>query len=222
MKRIALFAVLCAWVGALLTLRVLRSGSFNFFFLVWNLFLAAIPVAASMALEAARRRQWPLVTQFAAFGIWLAFLPNAPYIVTDLLHLQPRGIPLWFDVALLVSAAGTGLLMGYSSLVTVQKVVTDRFGHAWGWAVALAAHLLCGFGIYLGRFLRWNSWDFLAHPSALFVDVADLVVNPRSHPGTMAVTFIYGGALALGYIAMHVLADDVARDARATAPQSGA
>jgi uncharacterized membrane protein len=199
MRRSLLFTLLIAWCLALLSVRIGRSGTWMFLFLGWNLFLAAIPLAASELLMRARstlmRTSW--------LAVWLLFLPNAPYILTDLIHLRPRpGIPMWYDLALLLSCAGTGLLMGYTSLVDVQALVTKRRGAVAGWCVAVAALLLSAFGIYIGRFLRWNSWDVLANPAALFLDIATRLIDPFAHPRTLSVTLVFGVMLTLGYVAI--------------------
>ena len=201
-KRALVFFVLLAWCGFLLAGRVWRSHQLTYAFLVWNLFLAVIPaVAAALVVRAratAARLMWAVV--------WLLFLPNAPYIVTDFVHLVPRApIPLWYDVALLLSCAGTGLLLGYSSVADVQDAVTMRFGAAAGWVIATSALLLSGFGVYLGRFLRWNSWDPIANPTELLNRLGGYGLNPMSHPRTVAVTFVYGVCFALGYAALHVI-----------------
>ncbi len=198
-RRTALFAVLLLWCGALLAVRMLRAHTASYFFLVWNLFLAVIPALAAALL---RKSAHPLA-QVLWFAVWLLFLPNAPYVITDLVHLRARDpIPLWYDVAMLISCGGTGLLLGYSSLADVQSVIARRFGRALSWILAAGALLLSGFGIYLGRFLRWNSWDALSHPAALLADVAHRVIHPFGYPITFAVTLIYGIALTLGYVAL--------------------
>jgi len=83
--------------------------------------------------------------------------------------------------------------------------VTRRFGARRGWAVALAALALCGFGLYLGRFQRWNSWDLVASPLALLSNLAGHVSDPGAHPRTAAFTIVWGAGLALGYVALRVL-----------------
>jgi uncharacterized membrane protein len=191
----------------LLVLRVERSGSLQYLFLGWNLFLAWIPWLAGQAFRASSRRRGSRLLRLGWFGLWLLFLPNAPYIVTDLLHLAARpGIPLWYDLALLFSCAGTGLLLGYLSLLDVQSAVEERFGRATGWIVAAGALVLSGFGIYLGRFLRRNSWEVLTDPSGLFLDITERLLSPAAHPRTYGVTLIFGAGLLLGYVALHVLA----------------
>jgi uncharacterized membrane protein len=214
-RRVLLFGALLSWCVALLVFRFVRAESYLFGFLAWNLFLAAIPaVAAWFFVRAAENRSSALV-QVWWFAIWLAFLPNAPYIVTDFMHLDDRPpVPLWYDVALLASCAGTGLLLGYSSLADVQAVITRKFSAVLGWALALAALFLSAFGIYLGRFLRWNSWDALTNPLQLFSDIAARALHPLSYPQTIGVTFIYGVGLLLGYIALRVLRPGIAARGR--------
>ena len=206
MRRAAAFSGLLLWCGLLLAARVVRSGSLMYFFLAWNLFLAVIPALAAWMLAREDRRNSPVVVQLFWAGLWLAFLPNAPYIVTDLLHLRVRPpVPLWYDSALLLSCAVTGLLLGYASVADVQRFVARRFGPVVSWLCAATALLLSGFGIYLGRFLRWNSWNILTDPLSLAADVASRVFNPWAHPRTLAVTAVYSTGLFVGYVALHLL-----------------
>jgi uncharacterized membrane protein len=196
---------LLGWCALLIGFRVHLAGERTYAFLLWNLVLAAVPLAAAYALEGAARKRMGAPAQVAAFLIWLCFLPNAPYLLTDLLHLADRPpVPLWFDLAMLLSCAGTGLLLGFLSVARVQRVIDQRFGFAAGWTTALAALLLSGYGIYLGRFLRWNSWDVVADPRGVFGSVAGHLVDPASHPRTLGVTTVYGVGLALAYLALRV------------------
>jgi uncharacterized membrane protein len=205
MKRLLAFTALLAWCGALLALRAWRAHNATYFFLVWNLFLAAIPFAAALLFE--RARSW--IGQAVTFVVWLLFLPNAPYIITDFIHLRDRPpVPLWFDALLLLSAAGTGLLLGYGSVMIVQRVIERRRGARTGWLAAGVALILSAFGIYLGRFVRFNSWEVVTDPMPLFADVAHRLMNPMQHPKTFAVTALYGVALLLGYAALHVVAEE--------------
>jgi uncharacterized membrane protein len=189
----------------LIGLRVQRTGSRYYLFLIWNLFLAGVPLVGSTSLRLARSCRLPLAVQVACFGLWLLFLPNAPYILTDLLHLTSQSpVPAWFDLALLLSCAGTGLLLGYLSLIDVHDIVAQNLGQPIGWVVALSSMLLTGFAIYLGRFLRWNSWDVLVHPTILF-DITEGLLHPAAHTRTFAVTLIYGITLGFGYISLRLL-----------------
>ena len=134
-------------------------------------------------------------------GAWLLFFPNAPYVLTDLIHLDGKQSPLvpeWYDLAMILSVALTGLIIGFLSLERVQGYIAQRTGVPWSWCFVVVVMFLSGFGIYLGRFLRWNSWDILTRPLPLLSDVADRFLHPFDHPRTMVVTFLFGIFLTLG------------------------
>lgn len=208
-KRFVVFGFLLLWCTLLLALRIYRAGNWFFAFLWWNLFLAVIPLFASAAMKSAGGRGQPIL-QIIYCAIWLLFLPNAPYILTDLIHLAPRPpVPLWYDLSLLLSCAGTGLLLGYISVADVHALAEQRFGKKTGWLVAVISLLLCGFGIYLGRFLRWNSWEALTNPAGLLLDISGRLLNPNSAPYPLAITLIFGIALILGYAALRVAAASI-------------
>jgi uncharacterized membrane protein len=136
-----------------------------------------------------------------AFCLWLLFFPNAPYIITDLIHLTNyNSAPIWFDILLLTSAVATGLLSAYISLTKIHDRLLATSRPASAWTVALLAPFAAGFGIYLGRFLRWRSIDIFQNPLALITDVLDRFLNPLHHPRTWGVTLGFGTLLFLGYL----------------------
>jgi uncharacterized membrane protein len=204
-KRIVVLGVLLSWCVCMIAVRMERTGSGYYRFLVWNLFLAGVPLLVSTGLRYMNRRQSNAKIQLALFGLWLLFLPNAPYILTDILHLTRDSLaPAWYDLALLLSCAGTGLLFGYLSLSDVHSMVAKKFGATAGWLFAMSSLILSGFAIYLGRFLRWNSWDVVLRPTILF-DIADGILHPLSHTKTFSVTLVFGILLTLGYISLRLL-----------------
>jgi len=209
-QRLAAVGLLLLWCGALIAFRIYLSpdppyDGKSLPGLAWNLFLAVVPLAWSLAFRKAGARR-PLWAGFF-FLLWLLFLPNAPYILTDLIHLAPRpGVPLWYVLAMLLSCAGTGTLLGYLSLLNVQSVIEVQFGKVAGWFVAVAALMLCGFGIYLGRFLRWNSWDALTHPLVLLRTIIGQFLDAEPHPHPVPVTVIFGTGLIVGYLALRAIA----------------
>jgi len=204
-KRFAIIGVLVAWCVSLIAFRVYRTGSGYYVFLVWNLFLAGVPLLLSTVLRALIHVRGWRILEILCFSLWLLFLPNAPYILTDLQHLQsPTTMPTWYDIAILVSCAGTGLLLGYLSLLDVQDVISRKFGVACGWLLALSSLVLAGFALFLGRFLRWNSWDVLVSPGR-FLQIAAALSHPVSHPRAVGVTVVFGISLTLGYIAIRLL-----------------
>ena len=164
LKVLFMLALSCIFSLSLLYLRFYFSNSTAYQLLIWNLFLAAIPLFISTLLLLTTR--WlPGILLFGMVALWLLFFPNAPYICTDFIHLRSRQpIPLWFDALLLLSFAWNGLFLGFISLLDVQRVLSFRFGKAFAWIFIISAMLLGSFGIYLGRFLRWNSWDVFTRP----------------------------------------------------------
>lgn len=190
---------------ALVVGRVLITQERKFIFLLWNLFLAVIPFVLSSLLTMTKG---PLRTRvlLPVGAVWLLFFPNAPYLLTDLFHLQPRpGVPYWYDLALILSCAWNGLMLGYASLTDMQTLVTRRMGFLAGWVFTTVALVLGSFGIYLGRFLRYNSWDVLSDPIALFYDILNRLVHPLSFPGTWGVTLVFGLFLLLGYSTVRLM-----------------
>lgn len=203
----AALGALLAWCGSLIVSRLAWSGTWAYAFLLWNLFLACVPLAASTLLLAADERCRGRGYRLGCLAVWLLFLPNAPYLLTDLLHLGAKPpVPVWFDLILLLSCAGTGLLLGYISLAQVQLYVRRRRPAAQGWLVAMGSLLLSGYGIYLGRYQRWNSWDVLADPAGLFGAIASQLLHPGAHAKAFGVTLLYGTGLALAYAALWVIA----------------
>ena len=142
-----------------------RVGEPAFVFLTWNLFLAWIPFVLSLCVAAVHGRGGPRPLLWVLGAGWLLFLPNAPYILTDFIHLgRVGGAPLWFDAALIGAFAAAGLALGLASLLVVHHVVEARAGRVVGWAVAVGSLVLSTIGIYLGRFPRFNSWDVVTNP----------------------------------------------------------
>jgi uncharacterized membrane protein len=175
--------------------RMTRSDTLNYRFLVWNLILAWIPLLfASLAYASAiTRKPLMIVVILACAAAWLAFFPNAPYILTDFQHLAvtDRYIPVWYDVILLIWFAWTGLLLGIVSLYLMQEIVTRWINVSAGWLFAILVIGLSSFGIYLGRFGRWNSWDLWQQPKAVIKDVFDVLRHPRSNLSVLGFTLIF-------------------------------
>ena len=174
--KLAVFVLLALSSATCITLvgaRVAYSDSGRYTGLVWNLFLAWIPFVLAYVAYALswRRALIYLVIPIFAF-LWLIFFPNAPYLITDLQHLR-EGVseaPLWFDVILLIWFSWTGLLLGVVSLYLMQEIVKRVFGKFFGWLMVLSVSILGSIGVYLGRFLRWNSWDLIHMPKEILRD----------------------------------------------------
>ena len=174
------------------------SGTIHYAFLIWNLFLAWIPFIIAYFIYTAplKRKQIYVVVPVAAF-FWLIFFPNAPYILTDFQHLagEWRDVPVWYDVMLLIWFAFTGLLLGMVSLFLMQEIIRREFGHWVGWGFVAIVAGLSSTGIYMGRFLRWNSWDILRDPAGIafytFERVQDPSLQSIGFTGLFAAFFLF-------------------------------
>jgi uncharacterized membrane protein len=189
---------------ALVEIRTHETGDSYYRFLVWNLILAWVPLAFAVAAYARARRRSDAVVAVLLVP-WLLFFPNAPYLLTDFIHLGEGPAPLWYDALMLSAFAWTGLLLGFASLYLVQIIVRRSFGPSVAWLGVVGALGLASIGVYVGRFARVNSWDALLHP----VRVAQVLQDQLDAvPGRLA-----GGLLALtafllvGYLAVYSFTD---------------
>lgn len=171
--------------------------------LAWNLALAWIPYTLSFAICALYSvfpRGWWLFVPIPSL-VWLLFLPNAPYIVTDFWHLMHRPpVPLWFDIGMIASFALTGCLLTVVSLRTMHNLVSRQLGRLAGWGFAFLALILSGLGIYLGRFGRFNSWDLLFHPEEILKTLAAPILNPLENLRFIGFTLLFTAMLAVFYL----------------------
>jgi uncharacterized membrane protein len=203
---VASLAFLSLFVVAMIVFRVLYTQSSEHTAIAWNLLLAWIPFALAL-LVYDRARTGVLSPALAAAGVlWLLFLPNAPYIVTDLKHVGRGGpVPVLYDVMLLSAAAWTGLLLGLTSLYLMHSVARRLVGAGTAWALVTGALALSSFGVYLGRVQRWNSWDVFVRPGPLLNEIATGVVHPLSHPRPIAVTILFTSFLLASYLVFYSL-----------------
>ena len=160
--------MLSLFSAALIVTRYVYSGEQLYGWLIWNLFLAWIPFGLAIVIYDRHRAGMRPSRLLPLAALWLLFLPNAPYIITDFKHLVPSPVvPLWVDIVVIAAPAWTGMLLGFLSLYLVQSVVRSLAGPRVAWVTAVAVLGLASFGVYLGRVLRWNSWDVLTHPRLL-------------------------------------------------------
>ena len=191
----------------ILALRISRFDDPTYSFLAWNLFLAGVPVAFAVVAEVA----WRFRMRWWTIGLltgWLAFFPNAPYLTTDLVHLRARPpVPVWFDALILTSAALAGLLAGFVSLWLVHQMAEERFGRRWGWILCASVLSVASFGIYLGRFARFNSWDLLTAPREILYDVSERVADPLSGSTALGVTLSFTALQLVSYVVIRSLGE---------------
>jgi uncharacterized membrane protein len=169
-------------------------------FLVWNLVLAWIPMVFAIAFDLVERRLWLLPLGLG----WLAFLPNAPYLVTDLVHLG-EGYELWRHVLQYGFAAWTGMLLGVVSLLLVHQRLDDEFGSFWGWLAVVLSVAGCAVGVVIGRFQRWNSWDQVTRPDAVVAATFDWMRAPLSYVQSTGVAIAVAAFFGLAYLTIWAL-----------------
>ena len=200
----------CAVCIGLVAARVAYSDSPRHLGLIWNLFLAWIPfILAYVAHAVSWRRMWLyLVIPVVAF-LWLIFFPNAPYMLTDLQDLArvTNSAPLWYDVIIVVWCSWTAMLLGIVSLYLMQNIVLRTFGRFVAWAFVFVISALSSFGIYIGRFVRLNSWDILQNPTETAMDILGVIIDPsrRLAAFTLSYTFFFMFVYLLLYSFSHML-----------------
>jgi uncharacterized membrane protein len=188
--------------------RICFTWTLTYDFLVKNLFLAWVPYFFSLAAvamhesakaHATRPARWKLALVWCG---WLVMLPNAPYIFTDLIHWRdrPRVMPWWFDLGLVLMFALAGCFAGIVSLKMMHNLVRRAAGRVTGWAFVTSVAILSGFGIYLGRFERWNSWDILTQPHHLVTRTLFKSLHPHLLDRTFGVTLMFGAMILVTYV----------------------
>ena len=184
--------------------RIYASGTFGYAFLIWNLVLAWVPYLLSLKLISLNmRKRW--ISSLIILLVWVAFLPNGPYIITDLIHLRPRmDIPMWYDVLLISTMAWNGLLLTLLSVNLVHRKLEEYFSDFKLWIALVLLFMSSGYGIYIGRFVRLNSWDAFLRPLSvlhyLFIDI----IHPFHHPKAILVTLIVTVILSLTYSILYL------------------
>lgn len=201
-RLIAGVVVSCLTSVVLLMIRVTASDSARYIFLLWNLVLAVIPVLLAWWLVVrVRQLGWFKWQQMLLSLVWLSFLPNSFYLVTDFVHLRATNeASLFFDVIMLAGFMVNGLMLGYIAVYLVHRELIRRFSEASSYKIVGIIFLLCSFAAYLGRFTRWNTWDILFQPAGLIFDVSDRVINPGQHAETYLATGILFVFLSSVYV----------------------
>lgn len=167
--------ILLAFSLLLISFRMLFTSSIYYAFLIWNIFLAGIPYAIAL-LICQKRVPVPKAVEIFLIVLWILFLPNAPYILTDMFHLKVNAsMPAWYDLALIFNAAITGLYFYFSSQNMLIRRYKKHFSQLKLSIALIIINFLCAFGIYIGRYLRFNSWDILLNPQAVLSDTIERI-----------------------------------------------
>lgn len=205
----------CVWLG--MHLRV-YTGRELYRFLNWDIFLAWVPVVLALILDGMlrvyrqRRMRWHGKLLVGFVGLcWLLFYPNSAYLVTDLIHpfvhYRPNGrfvkdLEFWYHLYLFFSAGLLGLGLGTYALSSVQQHIAEAYGQLRGWIFAAIILVLSSIGIYIGRFIRWNSWDAFTDPHKITNDVMMIITDPSELHFMIVFTGMILVISVLGYILM--------------------
>lgn len=196
----------CAFSCVLLAGRILVTGSTAYLFLPWNLFLAFVPYWITAGLgRTPVMANFPFVF-YSRILLWLLFVPNSFYIITDLFHLTHiTSAPQWFDLIMIFSFAWNGMLFGLISLRRVESWLTGWKGKQISLLAVILVLWLSALGIYIGRYLRFNSWDVITDPFSLFSGILDLALHPVQNGFAWGMTVCYAAFMTLVYFTIRKL-----------------
>jgi uncharacterized membrane protein len=191
-----LFYALAFSNGVSLILFLMRSAESmtdRYWFLLWNIFLGWVPLLFAWVLvRRLKETRWSSWQNVGLTLLWLGFLPNSFYLVSDLIHLQQTGeVSMLYDAVMFMSFIFNGFVFGFMSLYIVHTALIRRSSTRVATQVVGLVLLACSFAIYMGRSLRWNTWDVLMRPLDIFIDVSDRVIYPTQHPHSFITTTIF-------------------------------
>ena len=186
----------------MVAVRILHTGRPTFLFMPWNLLLAYVPyyLSSKVVRQGGGMNR---VVRVAALLVWLLFIPNSYYILTDLYHLadghRDSRVPEWYDLVLILCFAWNGLLLGVLSTRQVEKILIPEATWKGRWVFLYPVMWLNALGVYIGRYLRFNSWDIIASPVDLFGDILRMIVHPLRYHGAWGMIVCYSFLLTIIY-----------------------
>ncbi len=188
----------------LFLLRVIDASNTRYWFLIWNLVLAWLPlVFVLLLLYRLQHSPWRNAANIALTIAWVIFLPNSFYIVSDLIHLQTTTeVGVLYDAVLFTSFIFNGFLGGFTSLYLVHNELDKRLKARTAHLIIAGVLLICSFAVHLGRTLRWNTWDVFLHPTGLLFDVSEQVVNESAQSKALVTTVSFFLLLGGMYMAI--------------------
>jgi len=204
--------ILSALCLGLFVFRLLATGVSRYWFVPENLLLAWLALFFGWVLvQQLQNRGWRNWRSLILTVLWLLFLPNAWYVMTDFIHVFDSGeISYLYDIAMITVLTLTGFLLGFSSLFMVHRQLLKRLDIFSSALLIGAVILLASFAVYLGRDLRWNTWDIFTNPSGLMLNITDRLINPFGYPRALNVTAILFVLISTIYFAIWLFLKPVA------------
>jgi len=188
---LAIFALFCIALTAynIFVARIIYPA-----YLVWNLFLAFVPYVFSRYFAAVVEARHPRYVQVLVFVVWLAFFPNALYLVTDFVHLYEQILlPVWFDIAIVFSYTWIAFFLAFLSLQTIEKTFAKLWTRRQAVGMVCAVLFLSSVGIYIGRYLRWNSWDVVVQPWNIIKDIVSVFGTSATAKDSLGMIVVFFG-----------------------------
>ena len=212
-KVIAILSFLCL---GLFIARSISVASTFYFFIPENLALAwASLILASVLVGELAKRPWSSWQNILLTIAWIAFLPNSWYVMTDLIHIRPWGeVSQLYDVVLLSCLMICGFLLGFASLYLVHRELIKRMSQRRALVIIEAIILLSSFAIYLGRVLRWSTWDVITNPTGLILNITDRIVNPTAYSSSYSVTLLFFITISVMYLSFWILVQPLPKSGR--------
>ena len=195
-----------AFSTTLLLVRIIVTREWLFAFLPWNMLLAYIPYWITRWLTFHPDRMEKKSLFIPALILWILFIPNSFYIITDLFHFnETADAPRWFDLTLLFSFAWNGILPGVVSVYKMEIIVVDGLRLNNRIYFLLPIMWLIALGIYIGRYLRYNSWDIITDPFSLIGDITWMIIHPLRHGYAWGMIACFGVFMTIIYISIRRL-----------------
>ena len=191
---LAISLLLLSALGALLfVVRVFSSDGIRYWFLLWNLLLAWVPLGLAYLLHKNLKKfRWQHWSNIGLTFLWLGFLPNSFYLISDLIHLHDSGeVGYLFDVVMFMVLILAGMCSGYISMLIVHHNLLKRWRHKISHGIIALTILATSFAIYLGRSLRWNTWDVLVNPFGILFDISERFVRPSTSDELLGITILF-------------------------------
>jgi len=184
-------------------LRIFLFGNTTFLYMFWNIFLAFVPfLISSILLLNTNKGNITKPIFIIGFILWFIFLPNAPYVITDFIHLgRIHNVPVMYDMFLLFASASVSLLMGLYSIMQMEKILLLKFTKKITNIIIIVTILFASFGVYLGRYLRFNSWDLFISHDSLFTSIWKIFTGSNNYANVYGYTLLFFIFIYTSYMA---------------------
>ncbi len=181
--------ILFYFTFVLIFLRIFLFNSSSLKYILWNIFLAFIPFIISYTLlSLLKNNRLSKIIFIVGIIFWILFIPNAPYLVTDIIHIgEIRAVPVLYDAILLFNSALIGLLFGVYSISHIEQILRIKYSQKIASLVIFVTIFFISFGIYIGRFLRFNSWDIFENPISFIRAIGEIFMDK----GYLVESFLY-------------------------------